>query len=154
MSHIATYAATLTTVNQDLLKKAMEIVMQRIGGTFSESVDSMDERDNVKVWLGKKIFAAIRTKRLPQGVGIILDEKGKPAYVYDKLYVAERTTNFVRNDIFLKLARESEAEFEAITKEIELTYKALAIAHALKALGYHVESETVESGIAIQGEKA
>lgn len=153
MSHIAEYGCSLTKVDPELLKKAMELVARNRGGKVTATVDSVDERDNVSQWHGKKIFSAIRTKDLPQGVGIILDNNGKPTYAYDKLYVAEKTTNFVRNATFHKLAKQSEDEMNAIKAEVEKTYKTLAVAVALNKMGYSVNTQSGDRATLITGEK-
>ncbi len=153
MSHIAEYQCSLNKVDPELLKKAMEMVAKNRDGKVTATVDSVDERDNVAEWHGKKIFGAIRTKDLPQGVGIILDKNGKPTYAYDKLYVAEKTTNFVRNSTFHKLAKQSEDEMHAIQAAVERTYKTLAIGVALKKMGCDVSVQSSDRATIITGEK-
>ncbi|MBI3633718.1 MAG: hypothetical protein HY226_05520, partial [Candidatus Vogelbacteria bacterium] len=90
MSHIAEYKCALAGVNLNLLKMALDAVASQLeGGRVSDTVDSYSYTKNLKEWEGKEVFASIRSKNLPQGVGIHIDAKGKIKFLVNVNYLAE-----------------------------------------------------------------
>ena len=132
MSHIAQYSASLKGVDRDLLKKALDVIAKKFHGKIGSTVYSMYEKD-VSEWDGKKILASIKTKELPDGLGLALDKNNNLTFVGES-------------------AHNSSARKEVI-QEIEYVYKILAHSKVLGDLGYSIQPTSTESGTLLEGEK-
>ncbi len=133
MSHIAKYTTDLVGIDTDLCRKAMEVLAKKFGGEVSTTVDASHEGLNMSSWKGRKIVAAVRTRNLPSGLGVIREADGKPSLVADP-YGRAREVDLLKAE-FLK------------------TYRTLAIAVAMKGLGYDVLASASGGTTVIKGEK-
>jgi len=131
MSHIATYAASLGQVNENLLKQALEIVAKKFGGQVVDSIKDYYGK-NLTSWDGSPITAGIQTPSVKRGIGITM-KNGILQFVGDN-YGCEN-------------------KFSELRKEIELTYKKLALAKALKESGYEIEVAANAAGTIFQGRR-
>lgn len=133
MSHIAKYGTALRGVNPQLMRSALEVVAKKFGGQISKSVADYSGHQ-VKDWDGSEIFLALKTDKLPSGVAVVLDEKNNPSFV--------------------ALVDQGGSAIAELRKEIEFTYKTLAVHAALDQLGYKVSPNSFESGVLLEGEKS
>src|SRR3989338_6820155 len=117
MSHIATYAASLGQVNHDLLKQALEIVAKKLGGKVTSSIEDYYGK-TLTEWNGSPIIAGIQTPSVNRGIGVTM-KNGTVQFVGDSYGC--------------------ESKFRELRSEIEVTYKKLALAKALKECGYEVD---------------
>lgn len=131
MSHIATYAASLGQVNENLLKQALEIVAQKFGGKVTTSVQDYYGQ-NLTQWNGSPVLAGIQTPSVKRGIGITM-KNGTLQFVGDSYGC--------------------ESKFSELRAEIELTYKKLALAKALRESGYEIEVAANVAGTIFQGSK-
>lgn len=131
MSHIATYAASLGQVNESLLKQALGIVAQKFGGIITTFVQDYYGK-NLTQWDSSSVIAGIQTPSVKRGIGITM-KNGTLQFVGDS-YGCEN-------------------KFRELRSEIELTYKKLALAKALKESGYEVEVAANAAGIIFQGRR-
>ena len=158
MSHIAEYGSYLNGVDRDLFMQALMTVAESEGVPLAQDIDSYDEGDNVSSWEDQELLCAIRTKDLPQGLGVYLqvDDAGKlkPVFVADKLWLAETTTGLNRDDVrFSALEKASENGMQRLQAAVEKTYVALAYAVAMAKLGYKVQSTASEGAYIMRGTK-
>ena len=131
MSHIATYTASLGQVNQDLLKQALEIVAQKLGGQVTDSIQDYYGK-NIRDWDGSAILHGIKTPNVKRGIGVSM-KNGILQFVGDGYGY--------------------ESKFRELRSEIELTYKKLALAKALKESGYDFEVAANAVGTIFQGRR-
>ena len=131
MSHVATYAASLGQANQDLLKQVLEIVAQKLGGKVTNSIQDYYGK-NLTEWDGSQVIAGIQTPSVNRGIGITM-KNGTMQFVGDSYGC--------------------ESKFRELRTEIELTYKKLALAKALKESGYEIEIAANAAGTIFQGRR-
>lgn len=138
MSHVAKYETTIGKngcVNETLLKKAVEIAAKEMGGEVGNSYDGRYEGKNLKAFQGQSIMQSIRTKEMPEGMGVILTKDKKIQFVHD---LDGNTTAFRKAQV-----------------SVEKNYRTLAIAVAVKNMGYNVHTNTHANGsVVITGEEA
>lgn len=132
MSHIAQYRTNLGAVDRELFLAVMKLVAGKNGGSFSKTIDSDDEGDRIESWHEHELAGAIRTERLPQGLGVYFSRDGKPSFVAETI---------------------SGETIAALTGQIEHAYKTVAVARALANLGYSTKTEIVPGGLVVKAEK-
>ncbi|MBM4305280.1 MAG: hypothetical protein FJ123_00960 [Deltaproteobacteria bacterium] len=104
----------------ELLKKALEIVLQEHGGTMSQDIRDCD---------GKRISCLIGIKPVdfPRGIGLNVDRNGKVVFVYDS-------------------HGDSEGLGQKICEEISQYYNTIALRLALSEMDYQVDIEEEKTG--------
>lgn len=133
MSHIATYAASLVQVNENLLKQVLEIVAKKFGGKVTTSIQDYYKK-NLTQWDGSPILAGIQTPSVKRGIGITMKkENGTLQFVGDSYGC--------------------ESKFSELRAEIELTYKKLALAKVLRESGYEIEVAANAVGTIFHGRR-
>lgn len=132
MSHNQTSTSSLENINENLFKKACEIVAKRHGG---EVVDYFEDYygKKFKNHKGFPVICAVKTPVIKRGIGAIL-KNGKLQFVGDSYGY--------------------ESKYEKIQKEIEKTYIDLCIAIALNETSWDIANIfDLEIGKVFDGEK-
>lgn len=104
----------------EILKKALEIVLQEHGGTMSQDVRDCD---------GKQIpcLMGIKPVDFPRGIGLTVDKDGKVVFVYDS-------------------HGDSQGLGQRICEEISQNYNTIALRLALSEMDYQVSIEEERTG--------
>ena len=131
MSHIETNKSKLTSINKELLMKALEIVAKKLGGRVSPTVTDYNSRE-LSHWEGDKIIASVKTDAVKRGVGLI---------------VKNGVVKFVGDDYGVQKA------YGELKNEIESTYKKLALILALSEEGFDTQVADINIGTLITGVK-
>lgn len=132
MSTVITVKSSLGTgVNAELLKRTLEIIAQEEGVKIRNFVE-VDSGTKYTSWEGYQILGAIATKKLPRGIGVIINEKGELIYAGDKY--------------------RCESEFQKMQERIDSTYSSLALILATQEAGFQIlEAREVQDWTIIKG---
>ena len=136
MSHAAKYESSIGKngcVNETLLRKAVELAAKEMDGTVGDSFDSRNRGTNQKSFDGQSLLNSIRTKSMPEGMGVILGKDGKLNFVHD--------------------LDGNQSAFKKVQACVEKNYRTLGIAVAVRNMNYSVSTHTLENGsVFINGE--
>lgn len=136
MSHNEVNKSRLTSVNETLLKKCLEILAQKLKGKIAPTFSDYSGNE-ISEWMGDKIIAAIKTSEVPRGIGIIL-KGGKLQFIGDGYGVSSA---------YNKLKFQIESTYES-------TYRQLGAIFVLSEMGYMVETpQRIGSKTLIKAEK-
>ena len=116
---------SLGQVDQDLFQQALKIVAEKFGGTVEKSIKDYYGKELTE-WEGAPIIGAIKTPAVKRGLGFIM-KNGKLQCVGDSYGC--------------------ESQYKALQKEVERTYRALALARALTETSWEISDiETQSTG--------
>jgi len=110
-------SSTLTQVNTDILKKALEVIALELGIKVRDYIEDYYGSKHY-TWSGNKIIGSLFTKELTRGIGVTVDKEGKLAFVGNSDGCKE--------------------DFNKMKDKIEFTYKVIALVIAAQESGCEV----------------
>jgi hypothetical protein len=125
MSHFSLIKIRIRNPNLALLKRAVEMVAEELGGELVTTVRDYYGRT-------MECAAALKNSTFKRGVGVRVNEKGEVEIVGD----------------FWDVPR---SEVERFQQLLVRNYTALALTQALSALGYRVQVQRIQDRVFVRG---
>lgn len=123
MSHLNRYKAKLDIgIDAELLQKAIAVTAHECDGFVGTTIDSRYQGRNIVKMSGQKFLSTIRTKQVPEGVGVLLSQ-GQLEYAGD--YDGNRSGQ------------------KTIQEALERNYRALCMAKVLSDMQCHTITSSV-----------
>lgn len=117
-----TKSTILGRVDQELLKKALELIAEELGIKVSGYVEN-GFGNRLTSWDGNKILGSLITRDLPRGIGVGLDKNGELIFVGDTFGC--------------------QPAFQEMQKRIEFAYRKIALIVAVRLAG--LESQILQN---------
>jgi hypothetical protein len=125
MSHFSLVKVKIRNPNLTLLKRAVEMVAEELGGQLTTTIHDYFGRT-------MECAAAIKNGAFKRGIGVRVNEKGEVEIAGDFWGVPKQ-------------------EVERFQQLLVRNYTALALTQALGALGYQVQIQKVQDKIFVRG---
>ncbi len=132
MSHINMYNCLLKGINKELLDKVLKYFAQQNNGKIVTTINDYSGKKYAE-WDGRPIIGAVKTSAVPRGVGVIINNGGKPQFVGDSY--------------------NHEQAFDDLVLSIQNTYITLARLMYLSQAGYQIDSWEKNNICVVQGIK-